>query len=289
MPFDLRTRAHRSSFHACAIAPFLASFVATHAAAHDFWIQPDAFRGEPQQTVALTLQVGHGPARQRSPMPARRIVRFDRIAADGHAIDLRERLHPGADTDDGDIRFDDAGTYLLVLETDDRAQSHLPAIRFNDYATAEGLVLALASRARDGRMDLDATESYSRAAKALVRIGDGHARSASPATRAVGLALEIVPEADPYAEPPPATLPVRVIYEGRPLAGALVKLTQLEHDDSPLETHTTDAEGRARFALRTRGSWLFNVVWTRPLPAPAQTDFETVFSSLSFGFDAAPE
>jgi len=34
----------------------------------------------------------------------------------------------------------------VVLETDDRAQSHLPAIRFNDYLRAEGLTAALEQR-----------------------------------------------------------------------------------------------------------------------------------------------
>jgi hypothetical protein len=32
------------------------------------------------------------------------------------------------------------------------------------------------------------------------------------------------------------------------------------------------------------GSWLLNVIWTKPLAASDETDFETVFSSLSFGF-----
>jgi retron-type reverse transcriptase len=32
------------------------------------------------------------------------------------------------------------------------------------------------------------------------------------------------------------------------------------------------------------GIWLLNVIWTKPLPSSRDTDFETVFSSLSFGF-----
>ena len=75
-----------------------------------------------------------------------------------------------------------------------------------------------------------------------------------------------------------------MIYEGKPLEGALVKLTHLENDASPLEAHLTDRMGRATFAMPAEGSWLLNVIWTKPLPRSRETDFETIFSSLSFGF-----
>jgi uncharacterized GH25 family protein len=102
----------------------------------------------------------------------------------------------------------------------------------------------------------------------------------------VGLTLEIVPERSPYAESASGDLPVHVLYHGRRLAGALVKLTNLEHDSVPAEMHITDAEGRASFTLPRAGSWLLNVIWTQPQGTPGETEFETVFSSLSFGFPA---
>lgn len=107
-------------------------------------------------------------------------------------------------------------------------------------------------------------------------------------TRPLGLPLEIVPERSPYAEPRPADLPIRVIYDGQPLAGALVKLTNLEHDAVPFEVHLTDRAGRATFGMPGSGTWLLNVIWTKPLPSSRETDFETIFSSLSFGFPNRP-
>jgi uncharacterized GH25 family protein len=100
------------------------------------------------------------------------------------------------------------------------------------------------------------------------------------------LVLEIVPERSPYAQPRPTQLPVRVFFEGRPLAGALIKLTQLEQDAHPVAKQLTDRFGRASFSMPQRGSWLLNVVWAKPLPASEGVDFETTFSSLSFGFPA---
>jgi uncharacterized GH25 family protein len=256
--------------------------------AHDFWLQPNEYWLGRQVVLPLTLQVGHGPFRQRSPIPLSRITRFAAIAPNGTVIDLRGSLHLAGNTEDGDVRFPSPGAYVLMLETDDRAQSHLPAIRFNDYLKVEGLTPALEQRERTHRMDADGSENYSRQAKALVQVGMPDADSQAQVTKPLGLALEIVPEQSPYAVPRPAALPVRVIYQGRPLAGALVKLTNLEHDAAPLEMHLTDHEGRVSFTMPNDGTWLLNVIWTRPLPQSRETDFETIFSSLSFGFTSSP-
>lgn len=261
-----------------------AALIAAPAAAHDFWIQPAGFQVAPRTPTPITLQVGHGQQRQRSPIPARRIVRFAAVGPDGRVVDLRSDLHPGGVAEDGQIRLPGAGAYVVVLQTDDHAQSHLPALRFNDYLQAEGLTPALEARRQTRRSEADGSERYSRVAKALVRAGPG---GGSQAQRALGLPLEIVPQADPYAARHPARLPILVLYQGRPLAGALVKLTDLAHDAEPVETHRTDAAGRAAFQWPQRGDWLLNVIWTHALPPSDEVDFETVFSSLSFGFPAA--
>ena len=73
-----------------------------------------------------------------------------------------------------------------------------------------------------------------------------------------------------------------------PLAGALVKLTDLEHDANPIEMHLTDEKGRATFSVRELGAWLLNVIWTEVAPASSDVDFQTTFSSLSFGFSGHP-
>jgi uncharacterized GH25 family protein len=263
-----------------ACASFASLACAPLAQAHDFWLQPQEFHVAANVPLPFTLEVGHGPLRQRSPIPMRRIERLDAIAADGSTEELRSRLRLGGDTDDGDVSFDRDGVYLLVLQTDDRAESRLPAIRFNDYLRAEGLAPALALRERTRRMDADGSENYRRIAKAVVQVGD--ATASAQITQALGLSLEIVPERNPLATPRANTLPVRIFYEQRALAGALVKLTDLGNDAEPYETRVTNDEGRAEFSQPGKGEWLLNVIWTKPKPAGSDTEFETVFSSLSF-------
>lgn len=252
--------------------------------AHDFWVQPVAYWARPEVPTVFTLQVGHGPFRLRSPIPARRIVRLEAIGPDGRRLDQRGRLQLGLAQKDGDFVIPTPGTYVLALQTDDAAQSHLPAIRYNDYLKVEGLTAALALRLKQRQTDMDGSENYSRCAKVIIQVGRVANGSQAAVTRPVGLPLEIVPEQSPYAEPRSATLPVRVLYFGRPLAGALVKLTDLQNDANPLDTRRTDASGRAIFGMPKRGTWLLNVIWTRAQPPSAETDFETTFSSLTFGW-----
>jgi hypothetical protein len=230
--------------------------------------------------VDFTLLVGHGPDRQRSTIPTRRIQRLEAIGPDGAVTDLRPRLNRDAPGGDGSAALGRAGTWVLVLATDSGAHNVLPADRFNAYVAAEGLTPADRARRRAGRTAAEGSEIYSRRAKALVQVGPADPRAA---TRPLGLTLEIVPEVNPAALAPGAALPVQVLYRGRPLDGALVKLTDLAHDESPVASLRTDRFGRARFTVPRAGAWMLNVVWTRPLPKGGEADFETEFSSLSFG------
>ncbi|HEY6941471.1 DUF4198 domain-containing protein [Dokdonella sp.] len=258
-------------------------------AAHDFWLQPRDFRVEPGSEWTITLQVGHGAARQRSPIPLQRIERFDAIAPDGRTVGAHGSLHPGRDDADASLRLDAPGTWMVVLETDSRAHSRLPALRFNDYLDSEGLTPALEWRRRTRRMDVDGSEIYSRVAKTLVQVGPVASQEHDPTTAPAGLDLEIVPERNPVAEPRAPTLPVHVLYHGTALAGARITLTLLEDDAEPVAMRTTDAAGRAVFEVPSHGSWLLNVVWTRVLPEGSDAEFDTTFSSLSFGYpDSEP-
>jgi len=255
--------------------------------AHDFWVQPADYWVAPGVGTSVTLLVGHGPYRQRSPIPLHRILRFEAIGARGATRDLRPSLQLRGPRNDGTVAFREPGTYLLVLQTDARAYSLLPAIRFNDYLRVEGLTPALLFRDRTHRTNADGSEAYSRQAKTIIQVG-AEPDPAATVTRPVGLPLEIVPDVDPYAEPCPKELSVHVLYHGRPLAGALVKLTNLGRDANPLETQVTDEKGRAIFIAPRRGDWLLNVIWTEVAPASHDADFETTFSSLSFGFSRHP-
>lgn len=266
------------------ILAILALALSSGASAHDFWLQPASFQAQVGARLPVTLLVGHGADRQRWGRGLDRVVSLT-VTGPGGRVDARGSFQAGDPDADLLPVFSRPGLHVLALQTT-HAESDLPALRFNDYAKLEGLTPALAARARAGRSDAPGREIYSRRAKALVQVGAPADRADPLATRALGLTLEIVPERDPYALGPTREMPVHVLYQGRRLAGATVKLTNLAFDDKPIATAVTDASGRATFRVPPVGDWLLNVVWTRPIAGDPRGDFDTVFSSLTFGYPA---
>ena len=138
--------------------------------AHDFWVQPGEYQVMPGLATSVILLVGHGPDRQRSAIPLRRITRFEAVGPRGFRMDFHSSLQLGGRRDDGTVVFRERGTYVLVLQTDARAYSLLPAIRFNDYLRVEGLTPALQFRERTHRTSAEGSETYSRQAKTIIRV-----------------------------------------------------------------------------------------------------------------------
>ena len=248
---------------------------------HDFWIQPSQFAVRAGETIPFTLLVGHGTARQRWGVPAERVRRFAAISAAG-STDLRTVLHTDTGTDDGSLTLRTPGTHVIVLESNP-ALSVLPAIRFNDYLAAEGLTPAIDQRKRAGTTQTEGRDYYSRRAKTLIKVGAGNTAQ-QHVTRPAQLKLEIVPQKNPYDMKPGELLPLLILYEGRPLSGATVKLNNLDSDAEPVAQQRSDAKGRTGFMVPLRGRWQLNVIWTQPIKNP-NAEFETIFSSLSFGFE----
>jgi uncharacterized GH25 family protein len=266
---------------ACAL-----TVLARAAVAHDFWVQPLNFWISPNSAVMTTLQVGHGEFRERWNADATRVVRFNDIGPDGVVTDHQAELRAGTMDKDHLLTFGAPGTHVLILETS-HAESTLPGLRFNDYLKQEGLTPALDLRARTKTESQPGREIYSRRAKALVQVGPASAIPQPWVTRPVGLSLEIVPEINPYAQGAGRAVPVFVLFNGKRLPGATVMLNNLAFDGRPLATIVTDAQGRAVFQAPRTGAWQLNVLWTQPLKGNPKANYDTTFSSLTFGF--APE
>jgi uncharacterized GH25 family protein len=262
------------------------SVIAGSVAAHDFWLQPTSFHVAPGVRAPVDLLVGHGRDRSAWGQPASRVRRLKSLSPAGAEMDLRPVLAARSGADQPFLTgFVEPGVHLLALESNP-AISELPAPRFAMYLREEGLTEVARLREEKGLTNTPGRELYSRRAKALVRVGDASAPQAQ-VSRPVGMDLEIVPERDPYGLKAGERLPVRVLFHGRPLAGALVKLIDLEADEKPFAMARTDASGRAAFEIPQDGAWLVNVVWTTPLANNPRAEFETVFSSLTFGWPQA--
>ncbi len=264
---------------------FIPLLIGGAASAHDFWLQPRSWQAAPGVAMPFVVEVGHGPFRQQWGADGGHLLALNDLARGG-SIDIRALFKAGGEQPHLTRIFQRQGLHIVSLVSTNAA-SDLPSIRFNDYIKVEGLTPALAQRDRLRLTDTPGRELYSRRVKALVQVGPVGAAQPQ-VTRAVGLTLEIVPQRNPYTLAPGELLPVEILYQGKPLPGAMVKLNNLDFDARPIEIHLTDVSGRTSFNPPRRGKWQLNVIWTKPITGNPKADFETTFSSLTFGFPNVP-
>ncbi|MEO7550589.1 MAG: DUF4198 domain-containing protein [Croceibacterium sp.] len=254
--------------------------MAVPAVAHDFWLQPREYALSAPGNAALLMFVGHGQFRDRWGVSNDHVTLFTTIGPNG-TVDHRGDLTIGAPPADAVIDLPKPGSYLVLLQSTN-STSQLPAVRFNDYITEEGIAPIIAERTRTGQGKADGREVYSRRTKTLIQVGAVDAGSIARVTHPVNLKLEIVPEKHPLLLARDNRLPVRVYYNGKPLGGAKVKITNLANDATPVATARTGADGRASFVIPSAGHWQMNVIWADVLKGDPRGDFATTFSSLTF-------
>jgi uncharacterized GH25 family protein len=258
----------------------LLATAAQPALAHDFWISLDRWQVPGDDQLQADLRVGTGAEPEPWQMRPERVVSFRTIAPDRTIEDRTDLLAPPDTLEwhDAVVPFSGTGTHMLVFETTP-ALSDLEAVAFDEYVAHEGLSAVAAHRAALKTRGSPGRELYARRAKALVQVGT----DCSPhALQPLGLSLEIVPLVNPHCTQQD-TLPVEVRFRGRPLAGGLVRMESLSSPAGEIEQRT-DANGRASFAMPKTGNWKISLVWSVPIENNPQADYDTLFSSLSFGF-----
>lgn len=244
------------------------------AGAHDFWMEPTTFRPAVGERVSLILRVGQDFSGNRQPYIPDWFSDYRVAGPDA------ERPVTGFPGDDPAGGFTPAVPGLHVVGyRSTRDYVELEPDLFRKYLRMEGMERIMALRAERGESNRPAHEFYSRCAKSLVLAGA--AGPGSGHDRLLGYTLELVPERNPYALGAGATLPLRLLYEGEPLEGALVIAFTRDQPESKLEART-DAEGRVRLRLPHTGVWLVKAVHMVPAPPDAKAEWESFWASLTF-------
>ena len=256
----------------------MAAALALAVCAHDFWIEPSTYRPAVGSTLGVGLYVGQGFRGDALPRNPAMIARFVLLTGAG------ETPVGGRAADDpaGWVRIDQPGLALIGYRSLD-SQVSLEAAKFEAYLKEEGLEAVIAARAKSGDSQKPSRELFSRSAKSLVEAGG---EGSVGYDRVLGLTLELVPEKNPYAMKAGDALPVRLLYEGRPLPGALV--VALSHDDPETKVaQRTDADGRVTLRLAREGAWLVKAVHMVPVTGNPNADWRSIWASLTFALAGA--
>jgi len=276
------------------------------ATAHDFWIEPETFFPTKGLPLRLRLFVGHDATQEKPASIEERgrdsghLLRFVVVGPDGAT---REIVGIDGRRPAGYLRVETAGPHVVAYESRPRV-SILAAARFERYLREEGLETIVAERARRRETQRAGVEAYSRCAKTLIASSTPAADDARAATttgdtvraidppidREIGLPLELVREraGEPAKGPIEGTSVdiVRVLFRGKPLAGALV---EARAPDGTTRSARTTAEGRVRFRFDAAGVWRVTCVHMLRGEKDDRADWRSFWASTTFAIAGEPE
>jgi uncharacterized GH25 family protein len=249
--------------------------LAQPAAAHDFWISPEPMDPQTGQTILLRLYAGEWFQGDEVPYEAAHALRFQHFnGASSETLTGREGFSPASF-----LRSVAPGVHL-VSYTSAGTDIQVEPEKFNRYLEDSGLSGVLAYRRQQGQSNSPAHERFFRYAKALI-VPPGAKPDLGMSGRVLGQRLEIVPEFDPVAVASKrGAIRVRVLYEGKPLAGGTVFAMPRSDPQAGRLEEITDASGRAAFVLDQPGVWMVKLVWM--VPGTQGAEWESSWGSLVF-------
>lgn len=253
--------------------------VAAVATAPDMFLKPERFRVAENSELLARLLNGTF-SKSENAITRDRLVDVSVVSPSG-----RERLDTASWNADGDtssvrVRTGAAGTYVVGVSTRPRA-FELAAKDFNAYLASDGVPDVLAARRRDGELGKPARERYAKHVKTLLQVG---AATSDAYRTELGYAAEIVPVENPYALRAGATLPVRVLLEGRPIANQYVLYGGRTAAGARIAQRSvrSDSAGIARIRLAQRGTWYVKFIHMARLEGHAEADYESTWATMRF-------
>jgi len=259
----------------------VAAIVATSTiiTAHDFWLVPDGFRIAPGTDLVVRGQTSSAFPTSLSAVAVDRVTSARVLGEEGEetidALSTTERsliLKHRPRTPGQKIVAVTLG-WRHVKET---------AEGFRKYLVGEGAEEALRRHEQAGTLPTaPLVRRYAKYGKTVVEVGDGPRAF----DRVAGHPLEFVPLSDPREVAGGGRLQVRLLLDGRPLAGARLHAGAAPAGTrarGPDVTLTTDEDGMAVVPVTRAGLWNVRTIHVQPAPAGAEADWEAHWATFVF-------
>jgi hypothetical protein len=247
--------------------------------AHDLFLRPTRFFVPENSEVAIHVLNGTF-SKSEGAVTRDRLRALDVISPAGvTALDTSVWV-PAGDTTVLTLRTGNAGTYVVGASLKPR-ELRLEAKDFNNYLATDGVPDVLEVRRRTGELDKPARERYHKHVKAVLQVGS---QRSSGFDRALGYPAELVPLDNPYALRPGASLRVRALVDGRPIANQYVVTGGRGAGGARIAQRgvRTDADGIARVPLRSAGIWYVKFIHMAQASGDSTIDYESKWATLTF-------
>lgn len=255
------------------------------AMAHEYWLEPRIYKVEKGETLTGDLKNGQNFKGSSFGYVDTHFDQFTITGPNGtENVTGRNGDRPALKTTppaEGLYSVSYQGKFDKITFTNPDKLKH--------YVEYEGFKGVLERHAERGLPETKFFEQYARCAKALFQVGSPDANNRQDTL--TGMKFELVAEANPYTLSEADTLPVRLYWEGKPMADVQIRMFQI-NDELKTKEIRTDSDGRAVFGLSGGGKYMLNAVHIYEGdddPATETAEWVSYWASLSFGISNTDE
>jgi hypothetical protein len=275
----LRPARRASALWLITAAAVLLAVTAGALSAHDLFLRPTRFFVPENSEVRI--HVLNGTFSKSEGAVTRDRLRALEVISPAGAMRLDTSAWvPAGDTTILTLRTGNAGTYVVGASLKPR-ELRLEAKDFNKYLATDGVPDVLDARRQRGELEQPARERYHKHVKAVLQVGSQR----SPGfDRVLGYPAELVPLDNPYALRVGASLRVRALVDGQPLANQYVVTGGRGTGGARIAQRgvRTDADGVARVPLRSAGVWYIKFIHMARASGDTMIDYESKWATLTF-------
>ena len=242
--------------------------------AHEFWMEPETYRPAIGEKVALRHFIGQKFNGESYPYVPDWFKSFA-VTQGNERSDIGGTM---GDDPAAVLKFDKPGLKILTFHSTPDKLTFKSFEKFKTYLIFEGLEPILEKFENALSQQSEFREDYVRCAKTLILVGE----DMSGADRATGMPLELIAEQNPFALAKGKSLSVQLLQDGKPLAGALIRILT-KADPEKIKPVRTDTQGRALIPLSHSGPYLLNAVaMTNKVLPKKDENWQSLWASLSF-------
>jgi uncharacterized GH25 family protein len=247
--------------------------------AHDMCLRPAQHVARPNSTV-LIRRLNGTFSRSENAITGDRLVDVAIVSPSGRTALDTALWSVAGDTSTFVLRTGASGTYVLGTSTRPRVLA-MEAKDFNSDLADDGIPDELAARRREGRLHDASRERCHKHVNALVQVGDN---PDSTYATVLGYPVEIVPLANPYARAVGGTLDVRIVADGKPLAGQYIQYGGRTERGARISQQSarSNRNGVARIPLRHKGAYYIKFIQMQRLSGDPDANDESRWSTLTF-------
>ncbi len=243
--------------------------------AHDFWLVPKKFKIAPGDSLTILANTGMDFPNSLSAVAPDRIAQFKLV---GKSINENiTKFMVQGNSLAANCSFEKSGTFVIAAALKPK-EIKLTGKEFNEYLLADGLPNIYELRKKEGILDKDAVEYYSKYPKTLIQVGN--IIDDSP-TKPIGLPIEIVPKVNPYALKKGDDLEVLVLFQGKALPNVEIAWSYPGRGEEFAGSTKTDELGQASIPLIKTGPYVVRLTHMEWVKKPTH-EWESYWTSLTF-------